>query len=247
MKSDIIEQPVGDKWVDLESESTGDQSDKCSTLSAFATIVFSESTAHDPSAVARLMKQRSRELEPECPSLKKMLSRSYSSLSGKPDFTGVWRCIDTWNLDGFLRACGINKLQRLAACKAPWPWWSMEKDFDIIYFINHGPLGDIEEFIDLSGKEYMSFDGKKQKMTNRASWEGKTLIIIRDGPLGIFREERSLVDEDTLSFKLTIQSGPTPGMSWGRTFTRGGRDLLHKSEQRRNTWKASREAMRLAC
>jgi hypothetical protein len=251
MKSDIIQQPGGDDQVDLESgESAEEQSDRCSTLSAFATISFGDSTsAQDPNEISRLMKQRSRELEQshECPSLKQMLSRASSTLSGKPDFTGVWRCIDTWNLDNFLQACGVNKLQRLAACKAPWPWWSMEHDLDIIYFINHGPLGDIEEFIDLSGKEYVSHDGKKQKMTNKASWEGKTLVIIRDGPVGIFREERTLENEDTLSFRLTIQSGPKPGISWGRTFVRGGEDLVRKSEQRRNTWKAERASLRLPC
>jgi len=209
-----MQQPEGDDEEMLR---------RCSTLSAFATISFYECSADpDPNKVARLMKQRTLEMAEshECPSLNKLLSRGSSLLTGKPDFTGVWKCIDTWNLDEFLQACGVGKLKRLAACKAPWPWWSMEHDFDMIYFVNHGPLGDVEEFIDLSGKEYISYDGRKQKMTNTASWEGTTLVIIRDGPLGIFREERSLIDNDTLLFKLTIQSGRKPGSSWGRTFTR---------------------------
>jgi hypothetical protein len=217
-------------------------------IGSFGTITFSEcDPCLDPDVVAKQMKERADELSEtqECPSIQRLISRGNSLLSGrnsgrnsfcsaKPDFTGVWKCIDTYNLDEFLRACGVGKLQRMAACKAPWPWWSMEHELDRIHFINHGPLGEIEECIDLVGKEYISYDGKKQKMINKASWEGATLVIVRDGPLGIFREERTIVDGDKLAFKLTIQSGPNAGGSWGRTFQRA--DQSSAKEGSKKSW-----------
>jgi hypothetical protein len=220
-----------------------------SSVGSFGTITFSECDhSADPFVVAKLMKQRTEELLEiqQCPSLQDLLSRSHSLLScrnsgknsfisAKPDFTGVWKCISTYNLDEFLRACGVSKLQRLAACKAPWPWWSMEHELGMIHFINHGPLGDVEECIDLEGREYISYDGKKQKLTNTASWEGATLVIVRDGPLGVFREERTLVDGDKLTFKLTMQSGPNTGGSWGRTFQRLDPSSLD-GERSRKSW-----------
>jgi hypothetical protein len=222
--------------------------ERMASIGSFGTITFTEcDSSLDPDLVAQQMKERADELSEtqECPSLQRLISRGNSLLSGrnsgrssfcsaKPDFTGVWKCIDTYNLDEFLRACGVNKLQRMAACKAPWPWWSMEHELDRIHFINHGPLGEVEECIDLAGKEYISYDGKKQKMTNKASWEGATLVIVRDGPLGIFREERTLVDGDKLAFKLTIQSGPNAGGSWGRTFQRADQSCVKEGSKK--TW-----------
>lgn len=244
-----LHEPIGDKALDVASYDgiEDEQSGRLSILSNFATITFNECGSdldYSASEVARSMKQRSEELSDaqanqECPSFHMLIKKGDSLLSGKPDFTGVWKCIDTHNLDQFLQDCGVSRLHRLAACKARWPWWSMEHEFDRIQFINHGPLGDIEECIDLTGKEYISYDGKKQKMTNTASWEGCTLIITRESPLGKFREERSLVD-DRLEFRLTILNGPKPGSSWGRTFQRVDPSQLSKSFSKQLLKKSSK-------
>lgn len=203
--------------LDTCEEDSSEHLMRISNLSLLVSAPFSEcsSASREPSEMIRLMKQRSCEL---LEFQETLLSRGSSRQTlGKPNFTGIWKCVDTFNLNEFLKACGVNKIQRMAAVKAPWPWWSMEHESENIHFINHGPLGDVEEWIDLSGKEYISYDGKQQKMKNVASWNGDTLVIVRDGPLGVFREER-IIDDGTLSFTLTVESGPSRGASWGRTF-----------------------------
>lgn len=143
---------------------------------------------------------------------------------------GIWKCIDTWGLEDFLKKCGIGFVQRKAAVSAPWPWWAFEHDdaATSIHFVNHGPLGEVEEHIDATGAEYFSFDAKKQKMTNKAYWDGDTLIIDRVGPQGKFSEKRHIDEAHRLQFSLQLMSGPHEGEKWGRIFERGD-EQFHKS------------------
>lgn len=145
----------------------------------------------------------------------------------RPELQGEWICIDTWGMDDFLKdALNIGWLQRSIAAKAAWPRWEFTKLHDDIFlFANHGALGVIEEEIDVGGPEYTSYDGHKQKITNKAYWTGSgeasKLVIERQGPQGHFTEERSLDENKHLVFVLTC-TVPKTGKEckWGRKFKR---------------------------
>jgi len=140
----------------------------------------------------------------------------------RPNFQGSWTCIDTWGMDEFLKAMGIGYVQRMAASRAPWPTWEFESlGQDIILFVNHGPLGDIEEEIEIGGAGYSSIDGRRQTISNKAYWKGdgeiSKLIIERSGPQGEFIEERSLDGSKNLVFVLKAKL-KSKEVEWGRTF-----------------------------
>jgi len=137
------------------------------------------------------------------------------------NFNGEWLCINTFGLDAFLKACGIGKLQRLAAVKAPWPSWEFEQtDTNTFLFINRGMLGEIREEFVVGGSEYIMVDLHKQEVTSRATWEGTTLVTERCGPQGKFREQRHIDRSGLLHFTLQTLESAHGGVKWGRTFTR---------------------------
>lgn len=138
--------------------------------------------------------------------------------SQRPAFHGTWTCTATWGLDDFLKANGIGAMQRMIAAKAPWPSWEFEQDGDHFVFINHSMVGDLREEFEVGGPEYETIDGKQQRLTCKAWWEGQTLVIHRSGPQGEFREER-LIDKEELHFKL-MGLNTKDSTSWGRTFKR---------------------------
>jgi len=110
---------------------------------------------------------------------------------------------------------------------APWPWWTfeVEGEGEKIHFVNHGPLGEVDEHIDTTGTEYASLDGKKQPLQNKARWEAESLIIERAGPQGTFKESRTIDEDEVLQFYLELTDGPHAGERWGRKFARGDEDF----------------------
>jgi hypothetical protein len=145
--------------------------------------------------------------------------KSVGAAATKPDFAGLWVCVDTWGLDAFLQALGFSKLRRIAASKAPWPTWEFEQDGDMFVFINRTAMGAIREEFAVGGPEYTQIDGQKQRVSSRAIWEEDKLVIERAGPQGRFREERHLDDSGRLHFTLQgLEEGTS--VSWGRTFAR---------------------------
>lgn len=134
-------------------------------------------------------------------------------------FHGDWVCTATWGLDDFLKECGISKIQRLAASKAPWPSWTFEQQGDEVVFTNHTLMGDLRESFKVGGPEYVAIDGKQQKLQCRARWDGEALVIERSGPQGRFRETRAIDQEGHLQFTLRGLD-KAANTSWGRTFRR---------------------------
>lgn len=139
-----------------------------------------------------------------------------------PDLSGIWRCVENWGLDDFMRAYGISDRDRRVAVKAPLPWWSLEHSIEknLIHFINHGAVADVEEFIDLSGTHYITFDARQQKILNKAIWEDSTLVVKRRGPHGKFREERMIDDLGYMQWTLIVSNGPQKGQKWGQKYER---------------------------
>mmetsp|Transcript_87044 Transcript_87044/g.153951 ORF Transcript_87044/g.153951 Transcript_87044/m.153951 type:complete len:261 (-) Transcript_87044:70-852(-) len=144
----------------------------------------------------------------------------------RPNLEGSWTCIDTWGLDEFLKAMNIGYVQRMAASRAPWPSWEFHslhpEGQDLILFVNHGALGDIEEEIHIGGDGYSAIDGRKQTISCKAYWSGdgesSKLIIERSGPQGEFIEERG-ISSGNLVFVLKAKVPPSSKeISWGRTF-----------------------------
>mmetsp|Transcript_83262 Transcript_83262/g.131420 ORF Transcript_83262/g.131420 Transcript_83262/m.131420 type:complete len:372 (-) Transcript_83262:205-1320(-) len=155
--------------------------------------------------------------------LHRMVSRSQSWLppvAEIPNFSGSWVCTSTWGLDAFLEKCGISKIQRMAATRAPWPSWEFRQTGDAVTFINNGAFGALQETFVIDGPEFIVIDGRKQKLTCRAYWESSKLVIERSGPHGRFREERSILDDGTLYFSLSSLEEAFANASWGRTFKR---------------------------
>mmetsp|Transcript_15397 Transcript_15397/g.46179 ORF Transcript_15397/g.46179 Transcript_15397/m.46179 type:complete len:281 (-) Transcript_15397:47-889(-) len=135
------------------------------------------------------------------------------------DLNGVWKCTDTWGMDDFLSACGIGRLQRMAATNAPWPWWEFKQSQDHIMFINHGPMGDVLEQFVVNGPNYIQVDGRKQEIQSKAVWQDGKLVIERSGPQGKFRELREIDADGKLQFSLQGVDAPHD-KRWGRTFVR---------------------------
>jgi len=155
-------------------------------------------------------------------SARKLIGQS-PSIDNEKNFNGEWVCIDTFGLDDFLKVCGIGKLQRLAALKAPWPTWEFEQtDTNTFVFLNRGMMGELREEFVVDGPEYIFVDGRRQKVTSRATWEGTTLVTERCGPQGKFREERHIDGSGLLQFTLQTLESAHGGVKWGRTFTRKG-------------------------
>lgn len=148
-------------------------------------------------------------------------SEDGGDLQARTDFSGHWKCVDTWGLDDFLKANGIGAAQRMLARNSRWPSWIFEQDGDHIIFVNKSQLGELREDFFVGGPSYMITDGWKQVVTCRAWWEDRVLVIERDLPQGRVREERRL-DGDRLMFTLRSANDGPDGVSWGRAFKRQG-------------------------
>merc|ERR1711879_1085298 len=137
-----------------------------------------------------------------------------------PDFSGLWVCKNTWGLDEFLKRTGFSRLERMLAKKAPWPQWDFEQRGSHLTFVNRSACGDIREEFEVDGPPYKTRDGWNQVMISRAVWEGRRLVIKREGPQGKFREDRWVDDLGQLQFRLQAIDGRAPEAAWGRTFVR---------------------------
>lgn len=133
--------------------------------------------------------------------------------------SGDWKCVATQGLEPFLIATGIGWAQRKIANAAAWPSWSFSIQDDRILFVNNAAIGVIKEEIPLN-KDFTSMDGQKNPLESHATWipsdNGGNLYVKRNGPLGKYREERT-VTGNKLEFLLTNE---TVGCIWGRTFER---------------------------
>jgi len=154
--------------------------------------------------------------------MKRMVSGMSQKLGLKrpgSEFTGSWKCIETWGLDEFLKACKVSKMQLMAAGSAPWPSWQFEQDGNKFKFVNTGIMGVLEEKFVVDGPEFISIDGRKQKRTCKAFWQDHHLIIERSSPQGNLREDIHIDADGLLQFKLeSIEEGNQA--SWGRIFQR---------------------------
>lgn len=151
------------------------------------------------------------------------LHRSISGLfqPKKPDFAGVWTCVDTWGLPDFLRACGASEWQVLCAAHAPWPQWEFKQQGDHFVYINRNSLCDLREEFKVGGPEYVTFDTRRKELRCEAHWfEHTTLVIDRHGEDGHFRERRHIGRDGKLVFTLEALKPGMEGCSWGRTFER---------------------------
>lgn len=151
--------------------------------------------------------------------LQRALSKRLVLQKNKPNFHGNWVCTETWGLDAFLKSIGVSKMERMAASRAPWPSWEFSQDGDAITLVNHTCFGDLREEFKAGGPEYTMIDGRKQRQTCKAFWDGATLVIERSGPQGRFREERLIDRDGLLRFVLRAQEPGKDG-SWGRVFRR---------------------------
>jgi hypothetical protein len=142
---------------------------------------------------------------------------SASEGEGRPplDFNGCWKCVNTWGLDEFLQKMQVNRFQRMAANKAPWPTWEFHQVNDKIKYVNHSAMGDcVEEFV-VGGPEYQVTDLKGYLNTCKAYWEDETLKIdkVIHGQ-GSSTEVRTITD-GKLEFYIYV---PAVDFKWGRTF-----------------------------
>lgn len=144
---------------------------------------------------------------------------SASEGEGRPplDLNGCWKCVNTWGLDEFLQKMQVNRFQRMAANKAPWPTWEFHQANDKIKYVNHSAMGDcVEEFV-VGGPEYTVTDLKGYLNTCKAYWEDDALKIdkVIHGQ-GSSTEVRTITN-DKLEFYIYV---PAVDFKWGRTFER---------------------------
>jgi hypothetical protein len=141
------------------------------------------------------------------------LSANMETLAGK------WKCVATTGLEEFLKLTGVPMFQRKIAMSASWPSWDFAVEGDLVKYVNHSALGDLNETILLDGTKYSWRDGKGHEFESRAEWtdtpDGGVLTIYREGKLAKYSEQRC-VSGDTLTF--TLSHGD--GAAWGRTFQR---------------------------
>merc|ERR1712066_905153 len=114
--------------------------------------------------------------------------------------------------------CGVSKIERMAAGRAPWPTWEFKQSEDTFTFIIHSFMGALTEEFQAGGPNYTAIDGRKQSLTCKAFWDGDTLVIEKTGPQGVFREERHIDAQGMLHFELKGVGKDGANGSWGRTF-----------------------------
>lgn len=148
-----------------------------------------------------------------------------ASPGGRPDFTGVWKQVESDGMDAFLKCVGVGILKRSLAAKAmPKITQVIEHEGDVITVQTKGGLkGDTPpSTVTIGAAQEIENDGRKAVVT--PAWEGKggETIVTPGIPSdqGVLTIIRAMEPGGRMLFSCVSARGT----AWERRFERVGED-----------------------